>query len=140
MARNPESQPDLDKSFMKSKTNVPTAGEFAQASQFMTERARGLDEVRAQVLRHFRDRCPLQDCFILDQSDANFRAYVFFERDVDIEANQRAGVQNELVDFIYRCLEQVGRGKRAQIAVAFEFDSHENVKARFAGNYRNRLL
>lgn len=124
---------------MKSKSKIPTDEEFARASNVMKEKARMLDVVREEVIRCFRNRCPLHDFFILDQRDVDFRCYIFFETNKDIEECMRNGIQDELTEFIYSELERVGRGKRDVIKVAFEFDSNENVKANFEGDYYLRL-
>jgi hypothetical protein len=122
-----------------SKSKIPTAEEFERASKLMEERARNLDQVRDRVLEHFGARCPLHQFFILDQRDVDFRAYVFFEQTKDIAAMKQVGVDCEIVDFVYAQLERLGRGRRDEINVAFEFDSHEHVLAKFGGNYLNRL-
>jgi hypothetical protein len=122
-----------------SKSKIPTAEEFERASKMMEERARNLDQVRDRVLEHFRSRCPLHEFFILDQRDVDFRAYVFFEQTRDIAAMKQAGVERQIIDFVHAELERVGRGRRDEINVAFEFDSHERVQAKFGGNYFNRL-
>jgi hypothetical protein len=91
------------------------------------------------VLEHFRRRCPLHEFFILDQRDVDFRAYVFFEQTRDIAAMKQGGVEREISDFVHAELERLGRGRRDEINVAFEFDSHEHVQAKFGGNHFNRL-
>lgn len=98
-----------------------------------------LDAVRDAVRREFGARCPLHEFFILDQRDVDFRAYVFFKRENDLTSSEGSGIREELVDFVYAELERVGRGKRGATRVAFEFDSDENVKANFEGDYFLRL-
>jgi hypothetical protein len=105
----------------------------------MEERARGLDRVRDEVLAEFQQRAPLHEFYILDQRDVDYRAYVFFSRDEDLKAAHQSGLDAELIDFTYGALERAGRGRRDELKVAFEFDSHENVQRRFEGNYGLRL-
>jgi hypothetical protein len=69
----------------------------------------------------------------------DFRAYVFFQRDSDVAVAQQNGLADQIVDFVYEALERVGRGRRSEIKVAFEFDSHERVVTQFEGNYWLRL-
>jgi len=122
---------------MTASGKIPTDEEFARASRVMEERARNLDRVREAVLAHFGKRYPLHDFFILDQRDVDFRAYAFLERDEDVEAMRKRGLDRELLDFVYEELERQGRG--TDIDVALELDSHENVVARFEGDYSLRL-
>jgi len=105
----------------------------------MKERFRGVDEVRESVLGKFTGLCPLHDFHLLPQRDVDFRAYIFFERHVDVDACEADGISREIVDYVYSELERVGRGGRKDIVVAFEFDSDEDVKANFEGNYFLRL-
>ncbi|HZZ70955.1 MAG TPA: hypothetical protein VFE24_01805 [Pirellulales bacterium] len=69
----------------------------------------------------------------------DFRTYVFFEKDEDIKACQGNGVIRDMIGFVYDELERAGRGKRGEITVGFEFDSDENVAAKFEGDYLLRL-
>lgn len=122
---------------MTDSKNVPTAEEFERASRLSEERARELDRVRDRVLSRFRGR--LQEFFILDQRDVDFRAYVFFKRNGDVALARATGLDQQISEFVYDALEAAGRGLSANIKVAFEFDSDENVQTHFAGNYGLRL-
>jgi len=124
---------------MSGKGNIPTAEDFERASRLMKERARNLDKVREAVFIRFKAICPLHEFYILDQRDVDFRAYVFFEEEKDIEACESSGISEQIVDCVYAELERAGRGSRADIKVAFEFDSDENVVAHYEGNYFLRL-
>jgi len=119
--------------------NIPGAAEFERASQLMADRARGLDQVRDDVLAQFQTSGQLFEFFILDQLDVDFRAYVFFRHDGDIDSAHETGLATRIVDFVYTALERHGRGRRGDITVAFEFDSHEHVQRSFEGNYWLRL-
>lgn len=98
-----------------------------------------LDAVRDTVRREFAARCPIHEFFILDQRDVDFRVYVFFKTNEDLAASERSGIREQLADFVYSELERVGRGKRGTTRVAFEYDSDENVKTKFEGDYFLRL-
>ncbi|HWB01430.1 MAG TPA: hypothetical protein VG796_00305 [Verrucomicrobiales bacterium] len=99
----------------------------------------GLDEVREAVCRKFKPLYPIHDFYILSQFDVDFRAYVFFEEKSDLESSKTTGIQQEIFDFVFAELERIGRGDRSTIKVAFEFDTYENLKKNFGGNYFNRL-
>src|SRR4051812_27357661 len=120
-------------------SKIPTDEEFVRASRLMKESFRNLDMVREEVLRHFKGRCQLHNIWILPQMDVDFRAYVFFKKDEDVKASKSNGVQEEIIEYVYSGLERAGRGKRNAIKVAFEFDSDENIKVKFNGNYDHRL-
>ena len=119
--------------------NIPSPEEFERASRKMEERSRGLEQVRTQVLAKYVTRGDLIDFYILDQIDVDFRAYVFFRRDNDIPVAHETGLVKEIVDFVFKALEDAGRGRRGEIETAFEFDSHEHVQAAFEGDYSLRL-
>jgi hypothetical protein len=118
---------------------IPSDDEFARASKHMEERSRNLDDVRKKVIRYFKKICPLHNFYILDQNDVDFRAYVFFKKDADIKACEKVGINNHLIDFVYAELELLGKGNKKDINVAFEFDSDENVTAKYKGDYFMRL-
>ena len=124
---------------MTSSGKIPGPARFAWASRMAASRLRGHDEVRESVLARFRGRCPLHDFYILDQGDVDFRAYVFFDKETDLEACKASGISKEMIDFVSLELERVGRGKPEGLKVAFEFDSDENVVANFEGTYFLRL-
>ena len=105
----------------------------------MREKSRNLDEVRNSVRDHFETLCTLHDFFILDQRDVDFRAYIFFETNVQVESAEKSSIKDEIKRFVYSELERLGRGKPGEIKVAFEFDSHENVETNFEGDYYLRL-
>ena len=119
--------------------NIPSDEEFARASRMSEERYRNLDIVEAKVIRHFKPLCPLHDLALLPYGDAGFQVYVFFEQDKDIEACNRSGVTQAILDYLYKELEQAGRGSRDNITVRVEVDSHENVVAKYQGDYDRRL-
>ena len=119
-------------------TNIPSDEDFARANKLDDEEWRGLDAVNARVEKAFKHRCPLHYFYLMPQRQ-NFRAYVFFNQDKNIEECKSSGIAQEIIDFVYEELERAGRGKRDEIEVAFEFDSDENVTANFEGDYFLRL-
>lgn len=124
---------------MNESKNIPTDEEFERASQQMREGSRNLDRVREMVLQTFKGKYPLHDFFIMDQRDVDFRAYVFFKENKDVEESRHSHIDQEIIECVYAELERAGRGKKNEIKVAFEFDSDENVEAKFEGDYYLRL-
>ena len=121
------------------KAKIPSSEEFARASKHMEVRFRNLDNVCENVLHQYRSRCALHELWILPQRDVDFRVYVFFEKNKDIEVCQRNGIEQEIINAVYSELEAAGRGKQADLTVAFEFDSDENATMNFDGDYFLRL-
>jgi hypothetical protein len=120
--------------------DIPSDEEFAKARQKRAERHRNLESVRRNVLQKLRCGLPLHDFYILSQRDVDFRAYVFFVRNDDIKTCKDNDSIADIEDCVYAELARAGRGKRGEIVVAFEYDSDENVKQSFEGNYYLRLL
>lgn len=120
-------------------TNIPSEEEFERAARLMQQRSAHLDQVRDSVKRTFIDICPLHDFYILPQRDVDFRAYVFLEKEVDIIKCERDGTIQKIEELVYSEIERVGRGRRGEISVAFEYDSHERVESEFEGDYFLRL-
>ena len=120
-------------------TNIPSDEDFARAKHLMAAESRNLDRVEKNALTQFSAVCSLHNFYILPQRDVDFRVYVFFKKDEDIETCRARGIDREIIEFVYKELEHAGRGKRGEITVAFEFDSDENVTAKFEGDYFLRL-
>jgi hypothetical protein len=51
----------------------------------------------------------------------------------------QAGLATRIVDFVYAALERHGKGQRDDIELVFEFDSHEDIRRSFGGDYLLRL-
>ena len=119
-------------------TNIPSDEEFARAHELDDEDWRGLNAVSERVEAAFKNRCPLHYFYLMPQREG-FRAYVFFQRNKDVEECASNGTTQAIIDFVYEELERAGRGRRDEIEVAFEFDSDENVKANYEGDYFLRL-
>jgi len=119
-------------------SKIPSDEEFARAGREMSESFRNLDNVCKSIKRRFKGLCPLDDVYILPLTE-RFKATVFFKETKDIEACKANGIVQELIDFTYAELERVGRGKRTDITVEFEFDSDENVTKEWGGDYFLRM-
>jgi len=120
-------------------SSIPSDEDFARADRLDAERYRNLDLVEMSVKQHFVPICQLNNIYILVQRDVNFRVYVFFKKDADLEDCKRNGITDAIAQFVREELERVGRGRKEDTSVAFEFDSHENVDRNFEGSYFNRL-
>jgi hypothetical protein len=120
-------------------SSIPSDEDFARADRMMEESFRNLDTVEKNVILRFKEVCPLHDFTLLPHDENSFEAYVFFEREKDIEECKQSGVSQAIVDFVYEELERAGRGSKSEIDVQFEFDSHENVLENYEGDYFLRL-
>ena len=129
----------MESGSIRDEGNIPSEEEFARASKYMDEGFLHLEQVREAVLLRFRDTCPLYAFHIMPQRGVDFRAYIFFNTEKDIETCKNSGIAQQIIDFVYSELERVGRGTKAAIKVAFEFDSNENVISKYNGDYFLRL-
>lgn len=119
--------------------NIPTAEDFARARAAMKEHDRGLSEVRDKISKRFRE-AGLHETFVLySPANALFVAYLFYQRNDQIEAAAKSGLSLQIKQAVLEELERVGRGNRETIKLDLEFDSHENVEANFEGDYYLRL-
>ena len=64
---------------------------------------------------------------------------IVYKRDKDLQANIALGLVEQTKAEFLRILEEVGYFKENPRDVYFEFDSHENVKKNYEGNYFLRL-
>ena len=119
--------------------NILSEEDFARAKKFMADRYRNLDAVENAVKLRFMKCCPLHNVYLLAQEDVDFRAYVFFENDVNVLECNANGTTNAMEDAFYDELARFGRGRRGEIVVAFVWDSHENVEKNYDGDYLSRL-
>jgi hypothetical protein len=117
---------------------IPTTEEFERVSRMMTERYRGLDDIREAVLKEVCKPCLLHYFYIMPQGEMEFKAYVFFVDNKGLASSEKNGVRIRIEDIIWSELERVGKGARDTICVIFEFDSDENVRKKYGG-YFNRL-
>lgn len=120
-------------------TNIPSDEEFSRAKKLMREREKNIDKVNVNVMRHFKDLCPLHYFILMPQGDNEFWGGIFFKKDKDIMECEENGFSEAIQNFVYEELERQDRGKREDITVVFEFDSDENVNANFDGDYFLRL-
>lgn len=121
--------------------NIPSDEEFAKADEYMEELDRNINQVNENVLQYFKELCPTHshNFYLIAEEETKFRAYVFYKNDQDIQMYKDNGVARKIEDFVYEELERQGRGKKEDIALAFEFDSDENVTVNYEGDYFLRL-
>lgn len=121
------------------RNDMPSEKDFARASAAMKHSARGLSQVRENILKQFGGAGEIQEFFVINCSDGSFRVLVFYRWDKQIMQAQKSGLEARFVAAVYDELEKAGRGDREVIKVDFEFDSQENVEANFKGDYFLRL-
>jgi hypothetical protein len=121
--------------------NIPSEEDFARADAYMREVYRNIDQADKSASQYFREICQEHShyFYLLPEGEKEFRAYIFYKNNKDIAIYKANGIEKKMEDFIYAELERQGRGKKEDITVAFEFDSDENVTAKFGGDYFLRL-
>lgn len=124
---------------MSSDGNIPTDEEFARASRLMRQQSAGLDDIANETLLAFKDRTALDAIFILPQIDALYRAYVFFERNVDMFEACARGLDTEIKTFLRSRLCSVSDRSAFNESIMVEFDSRENVIDAYEGDYLLRM-
>ena len=118
---------------------TPSKEDFARAKAIMRSNDRGLSKVRNCVLSKFGEH-GLHEFFILYSPKANkFRAFVFYSSDSQIDEAEKSGLSSIIKNAVLESLKDVGRGQGDRVNVEFEFDSHENVEAKYHGDYYSRL-
>ena len=118
-------------------SDYPSDVDFQHAKGRARERSLGLDEVCSSVKSRFKDHSSLHNVHILPQRDVDYRAYVFFDSDRNLSLAEDLGLRKQIQSFIRHELELLRCG--AQTAIEFEFDSDENVKRSYEGDYFLRL-
>jgi len=118
---------------------VPSRDDLARAKARMAERDLHLSEISKIVTDRFQSECNLHNVLIIWQRDVDFRAYVFFVSDNDLEMAKSSGVMASIEQAVYEELERFGRGKQGDVVVGFEWDSDESVQRKFGGDYWMRL-
>lgn len=118
---------------------IPSADAIARARAKSAEEMRNVGKVSANVFLRFEKQCPICIVEIYPGESPNFRVFVFFKTNEDVEAAKRDGTCQQIIDFTYEEFERFGRGKRDEIDVIFEFDSEENVIKHYQGSYQARM-
>jgi hypothetical protein len=121
------------------KVKIPTPEDFERADKRWEEKSRICNAVSEAVRREFVARGSLHKFFVMNQIDVDFRSYIFFKTENDLVASKLSGIREQIENFVYQELERAGGGKRGSIRLAFEYDSDENVKTMFKGDYVLRL-
>lgn len=120
-------------------TKIPSDEAFARAKRQMGDDSRGLDAVSRAVNGRFQDEPWFHRVYVLPQRDVEFRAYVFFRSDAELQSPESKVWRARIENAVREELERNGRGERDKVTVAFEYDSDENVDKHFDGDYLYRL-
>lgn len=120
-------------------TRIPSDEAFARAKRQMADDSRGLDAVCKAVNTRFDCERWFHRVYVLPQRDVEFRAYVFFKTNADFLDSVANDRKSRIENAVREELERNGRGKAAEVLVAFEYDSDENVEKNFDGDYLYRL-
>lgn len=120
-------------------TKIPSDEAFARAKRQMAEDSRGLDAVCRAVNARFEDERWFHRVYVLPQRDVEFRAYVFFKSDAELQDPEAKVWRARIENAVREELERNGRGERDKVSVGFEYDSDENVDRNFDGDYLYRL-
>lgn len=106
----------------------------------ITEQLKELEDISQAALHHLQPQFPLARIQLLPDSQADFRAYVFFETGEQVTTSEKDGSRDAIEDAVYVAIGNAGKGKRPDISIVFEYDSEENVKENYQGSYYLRML
>lgn len=126
-------------SHKKEVKSIPSEEDFEQADKLIAEFGRNLDQVSLKVKNRFANSPSLYKVYVLWQGERDFRTYVFFKTNSDVEKSRSDGTVQAIQNCIYEELEFAGRGKKEDVTVSFEFDSDENVTRNYEADYMLRL-
>lgn len=126
-------------SYKMNPKHIPSEEDFARARAAMRDRDRGLSEVRSRVLERFKSRGLHEAFVIFSPSKELFVAHLFYRLNSQIQEAGKSGLSDDIQRDILDELARVGRGNRETMNVQFEWDSDENVKTNFEGDYYLRL-
>ena len=119
--------------------NIPSEDDFARARAAMRERDRGLSDVSSRVLECFRS-AGLHEAFVFYSPTKNlFVAHLFYDLNTQLAEATASGLSEQIEGKVVEELAKAGRGSHDAIKVCFEWDSDENVKTNFGGDYYLRL-
>ena len=119
-------------------SGIPSEEEFARASRLMREEARGLDDIAERTKTRFYSIAKVHAVHLLPQSDVDFRAYVFFLSEDDRYRAHSSGTIEEIRQFLIEEI-NLARSGGEVLRIGFEFDSDENVRRNYDGDYLIRL-
>lgn len=123
----------------KRKNRMPSKKDFERADAADAFRNRGLREVHDQTLNRFKNDKLYEIFLFYSPAIDTFGVYVFYEFERHIKEAEESGLASRIQDAVIEELEKVGRGKRGELKVNFEFDSNENVEKNYEGDYYLRL-
>jgi hypothetical protein len=109
---------------------------LARAQQAVREAYLHLDEVAENVSSRFST---IHTIFLFFEGVSKFRACIFFKTNKDVTDSNSDSTMSAIEDAVYEELDRYGRGKRGEIEVVFEIDSHDNIQKKFNGNYWKAL-
>ena len=104
------------------------------ASRSEAIQSRKLDLVADAVVKQFAENHALKEVHILPLS-GKFSVYFFFWRTEHLMAAKNGGVFKKIMDAFYAEMDRMGRGRREDLEVHFEWDSDENVLKKY-GSYQ----
>lgn len=115
------------------------AGRAKQQIRDMEAQYHITSKVERDIAKHFGNRCSFEGMEIVPHGDTRFAVFVFFKTNNDLESYKRAGILQEIIEFVYVEFASAGLGGREELTVVFEFDSDENVKENYGGSYQLRM-
>lgn len=115
--------------------SIPTDEEFARASALMAARDRKCAKIKKFVFQSLNNRAPLHDVYVFPGPNTGYQVYVFYKHESDIATCRDDGNEQLIKDAILEQCAAISNDLDHAPTVAFTFDSHEQVKKQFNGDY-----
>ena len=119
-------------------SQVPSEEAMASANAHMAAQNRIYKIVRNNVLWRFADQVPLHEIYLFPGTTTDYHAFVFYESVSDVQTYHDSEVEHAIKNAISEAFASNCKNAKRP-TVAFNFDSHENVKNRCNGNYLHYL-
>lgn len=113
----------------------------AKAKAYMEKLDKNIDKVEVNTKKYLFQNYSdtFHSIYILAHKNSRFAVFIFFNTEKQVNEIKLNDSFKTIEDFVYTELEKQGRGKREEINVNFEYDSHENVVKNYEGDYYLRL-
>lgn len=118
---------------------IPTDDDFARANSLMAERDANWDQMQTLAMLNLAKVAKLHHFALFPRELCSFAAVIFFDTDQDLAVAKINGFAKVAENCIRSAVAKFRAGQCADIAIAIELDSYDNVRRNFGGNYVNRL-
>lgn len=110
-----------------------------KASLEMKYESRGGEEIERAIKARLKDSIPLWRIYPFCHDYDEFQMYFFFKTNEELEASKTNGKRDEIEKVSWEEVKREGREGPPKTTIEFIYDSDENVKKYYEGEYQFRL-